>query len=559
MNKNFPDNPQIQVLKSGKTGLFTNYIYKAIPLAFDESMSYYETLCGLLNYLKNVVIPTVNNNADAAAELQTLYEQLRSYVEDYFTNLDVQEEINNKLDAMVEDGTLPEIVASYLNSKAIFGFDSVASMKESTNLINGSYAETLGYYSKNDGGSALYKIRNITNEDTVDEMFIIALSNPNLIAELIINDILNIKQIGGYGNNTNDDTSLFQYALNNSTKILIPDGDYKITDTLNVNDNTYIKLSNNAKIHISTNNDVFNIGNFVEIEGGIFIQDNKNLTGYIINHKSISYGCLIHNIMFNGNPVSDSVKSGGFLKFDYNQNGQYAQFNNYENINVNFVEKAIYSVNDGTNNWVTACHFTNWRIWHCSKIVDGKTDGCLYDGLTIQCNPTDTLLFDITGKWNNFRNLIYFDLPSNCKIIDFKSSSAFNIFELWYTGQNYPYTNRYTDNGNRNSIKIFGDTIYPTENIELNDTYCEGTLNYIENGYYSGVLKGHIKCLNLTGQGYFELGTLPTYTGATNFFGFDATTGDVIRINVLENKTMIVYNAEINHEYDIYQYVMTLH
>ena len=56
-----PDNPQIEVIKSGKTGLFTNYIYKAIPLAFDESMSYYETLCGLLNYLKDVKFAKIEN------------------------------------------------------------------------------------------------------------------------------------------------------------------------------------------------------------------------------------------------------------------------------------------------------------------------------------------------------------------------------------------------------------------------------------------------------------------------------------------------------------------
>ena len=190
---NLPDNPQIEVIKSGKTGLFTNYIYKAIPLAFDESMSYYETLCGLLYYLQNTIIPTVNNNADAVAELQSLYEQLRSYVDNYFTNLDVQEEINNKLDQMVTDGTLPEIVASYLNTKAIFGFDNVESMKNATNLINGSYAQTLGYYNKNDGGNALYKIRNITTSDVVDESKIIKLNN-NLIAELI-NFTLNREQM----------------------------------------------------------------------------------------------------------------------------------------------------------------------------------------------------------------------------------------------------------------------------------------------------------------------------------------------------------------------------
>ena len=109
-----PDNPQIEVIKSGKTGLFTNYIYKAIPLAFDESMSYYETLCGLLSYLKDTILPTLNNNADAVAELQTLYEELRSYVDDYFKGLDVQEEINNKLDDMVNDGTLSTILDKYV-------------------------------------------------------------------------------------------------------------------------------------------------------------------------------------------------------------------------------------------------------------------------------------------------------------------------------------------------------------------------------------------------------------------------------------------------------------
>ena len=119
INQNFPDNPHIQVIKSGKTGLFTNYIFKAIPLAFDESMSYYETLCGLLNYLKNVIIPTVNNNADAVAELQNLYIQLHEYVENYFTNLDVQDEINNKLDQMVEDGTLKNILNNYTNTTRV--------------------------------------------------------------------------------------------------------------------------------------------------------------------------------------------------------------------------------------------------------------------------------------------------------------------------------------------------------------------------------------------------------------------------------------------------------
>ena len=112
---NIPDNPQIEVIKTSQTGLFTNYIFKAIPLAFDESLSYYETLCGLLSYLKDTVIPTVNNNADAVSELQTLYVELKNYVDNYFTNLDVQTEINKKLDEMVEDGTLTNLIKKYID------------------------------------------------------------------------------------------------------------------------------------------------------------------------------------------------------------------------------------------------------------------------------------------------------------------------------------------------------------------------------------------------------------------------------------------------------------
>ena len=110
------------VEKIKPTGLFTNYIYKAIPLAFDESMSYYETLCGLLSYLKNTVIPALNNNADSIIELQNLITELQNYVDNYFDNLDVQQEINNKLDEMAQNGTLQTLLSNaYLNdNKLIF-------------------------------------------------------------------------------------------------------------------------------------------------------------------------------------------------------------------------------------------------------------------------------------------------------------------------------------------------------------------------------------------------------------------------------------------------------
>lgn len=163
--------------------------------------------------------------------------ELKDFVDTYFENLDVQEEINNKLDAMAEAGTLQEIISEYLNSKAVFGFDTVADMKSSANLIDGSFARTLGYRSKNDGGGALYKIRNITNDDVVDEGFIVAMNDDQnqLVAELIIeNNEVNVKQFGAYGDGTHDDTTAISNALSKGGNVHLPTGSYKLTSKINL-------------------------------------------------------------------------------------------------------------------------------------------------------------------------------------------------------------------------------------------------------------------------------------------------------------------------------------
>lgn len=228
-------------------GIFTNYIYKAIPLAFDESMSYYETLCGILSLLKTQE-EVVNNNADLLAELEL-------YVQDYFKNLDVQTEINNKLDEMATNGTLEELIAQYVNLSSILAFNTVNDMKNATNLINGSFAKTYGFYSYNDGGGAFYKIRNVLTTDIVDNKMIIPI-NDNLIAELIYNE-LNVLQIGFKGNDYDDSinfNSLNTIINNYNIKTVnFPNRIYKIENEVNFNVNN-VNFNFNGKIHITSSN-----------------------------------------------------------------------------------------------------------------------------------------------------------------------------------------------------------------------------------------------------------------------------------------------------------------
>lgn len=86
-----------------------------LPTSYMESLTYEEQLIWFCSYLQDTVIPAVNNNGEAVEELQNLYIQLQNYVDNYFENLDVQEEINNKLDELASDGTLTTLISSYID------------------------------------------------------------------------------------------------------------------------------------------------------------------------------------------------------------------------------------------------------------------------------------------------------------------------------------------------------------------------------------------------------------------------------------------------------------
>jgi len=101
-----------------------------LPSSYIDSLSYYECLLWLIKYLKEEVIPTVNNNSEAVQELQNLFTQLQEFIQNYFDDLDVQEEINNKLDEMVSDGTMESII-----NQEIFGSLNTNVNNNTSNIV----------------------------------------------------------------------------------------------------------------------------------------------------------------------------------------------------------------------------------------------------------------------------------------------------------------------------------------------------------------------------------------------------------------------------------------
>ena len=220
---------------------FRRFIYTigALPTSYLMSMTYEEQLIWLCNYLAETVIPTVNNNGLAVEELQAKYVELKSYVDNYFEDLDVQEEINNKLDEMAESGELEEIIQAYLNIITTLVFDTVSDMKQAENLISGLYVKTLGFYEVGDGGASTYHIRAVTNNDDIDEHFIIAVHDQTLVAEFQpIEKDIHSKQVGLKGDNDTDETTLiqkfFDYKNNWEVNKIFDSGIYVISDTIYV-------------------------------------------------------------------------------------------------------------------------------------------------------------------------------------------------------------------------------------------------------------------------------------------------------------------------------------
>lgn len=105
-----------------------------LPSSYMASLTYEEQLLWFCDYLQNTVIPAVNNNAECVKELQELYVKLKDYVDNYFKNLDVQNEINIKLDEMASDGTLSNLLLPIVN-------ETVKPLQNDVNVLTLKYNE----------------------------------------------------------------------------------------------------------------------------------------------------------------------------------------------------------------------------------------------------------------------------------------------------------------------------------------------------------------------------------------------------------------------------------
>ena len=459
----------------------------------DSITRMYESFLALQTY--------VNNTKDT---LEDAFNELDDYVRNYFANLDVQEEIDNKLDEYVEDGTLEHIIASYLQTQKIYNtFDEMA--LDSTSLVNGLNVQTLGYHSINDGGGAFYKITNTPSNSEFQEEI------GDLYATLIFNPIMNSLQFGM--DSTIDSTSILQKAIN-------------------------VCISKKASLKLLTNINLNTLSqNIITINGNIEIDGCNNT---IYNNVSGDYHALflitgsvnIKNVIIENDEDNEPTENTGTVD-SYDRVDFYLRecYNSlFENITINNCIGVWQFICVRCNNTIIKNNIINYN-----ELYDLSYDrtSMYLNGFNIQCQNNilngktkartgieshgDNILVE-NNQIKGYRNPIYI-------VNDFTSDTIHNVNIL----NNYCYTERgicvwlQINDVNVDTINILNNTI-----ITTGDWYAFYTYDVLGENFT-------VKNINFKNNVVKHLGT---------------TTKESIRISPTQigtNKNVTIENIDISN------------
>ena len=213
---------------------FKGWVLQNFPFIEEDfdAITSYQLWCKVVAYLNNT-----NNNVNVLAK-----EVLD--IKNYFDNLDVQEEIDNKLDEMAESGQLTDIIAQYLQLAGILAFNTLDDLENAENVVDGSFTKTYGKITYNDGYGAFYKIRTLINTDVIDGDNLVALTNyPTLVAEKIIDATLNtIKDITDFNENNYTLCIGDSYARGSSNGEFIDGWPVKLQQLMNLSNDYFKKI-----------------------------------------------------------------------------------------------------------------------------------------------------------------------------------------------------------------------------------------------------------------------------------------------------------------------------
>lgn len=422
---------------------FRYWCQKVLPLVYDDSLSYYELLCKVVDYLNKTMEDVETLHGDVT-NLHKAYVQLQEYVNNYFSTLDVQKEINNKLDSMVQSGELLNIITPTIASNV-------------TNWLTG----------------------HITNPSNppIDKSLLVgnAAADSKTVGDLIFGmNIKNVSAFGAVGDGTTDDYTAFQGAINNHTIngiILDSEKTYYISKKLIMTDRqNFCIIGNNATILFENlpsekeNDTLFQIVSIT----GLYIE-NLTINGQYEwverpYHTQESFSDYMRtrnasrHALYIANSKQFTLKN---VNVNHSLTGFFITRSSYGNI-INCSSQ--YTLADGV--FVVSCRSVNVTNHYCNNIDDDSYVAINYDPTLSSSN----IRYDGCITQNGFGALCCFYGSYNCSI---KNSAIYNCS---YTPLKLGAHNPYKVGGGRITVEncnIIMKTVVDnfTDNLL---TLCEG-------------------------------------------------------------------------------------
>ncbi|MBO7043833.1 right-handed parallel beta-helix repeat-containing protein [bacterium] len=449
--------------------IFRNWILENFPFIEDDfdALTDYELFCKVVGYMKKSLEKVEGFQKDIDEFTIKLNE-----FQNYFDNLDVQEEIDNKLEEMAESGELEQIIAEYLELNTIKVFNTVSDLVDGDNLSDGSYVRTMGFYSVGDNGGAEYKIRTATLSDTADGYTLISLTNfPNLVAEIIVSDILNAHQFGIFGDNLTDVTERLEKAMHYN--LYLPAGTYLISNRVGINNHklfgdgigvTTIKLADNSTINTS---------GILRTDGvdGYILKDltiDGNMDNITENYNNAifydSTNVLVENVEFT-NGTNSMLKLNGsdgvIVKNCYFKNSTGVEGATAPAIYGQYIKNILIS---GCMCENIGDHF----VYICADDLVSSSENITIENCILKTCGVDQL----TGGsaiciYSNTKNV----LINNCQILNSRSGiNISNHDDVLVTPKDVLISNCLIRNCDLNGISVMGISGDRIDNVSINDT-----------------------------------------------------------------------------------------
>ena len=414
-----------------------------------DALTNWELFCKLGNEI-NKIIKSVNTSGKQVEDLTNAFNNLQDYVTNYFNNLDVQEEINNKLNEMAEDGTLSNIINqeifSDLNNKINNNTQNITEIEK--NIIEYPYYDILKnggfddgmtpndniienalnngfnkfYFSQNQNRNAIYYFDNIPNFNN---------------CEIITDDNVKISLPNAFGNSN----------LNN--------GKYKT----NIN---YIYRNQNQEALTPTN--ISNLFNMLHINTDYRI---KNINSILFNYEKLK----MFHYKYNNNFLFEEVSKNDF----YEENNLY--INRKNNTQNNYFNGLCIPIEENKNSIETCTNGNNTTLDYI-LLNNNTLEGifCNYTGsnIYIYYKTENYIKTDRLNMFNhNLGRSNDYAFPCQYKMRYLKDKNIVQfIFNNQIVGEyDLPFTPNYFGFGissNNSDYKMMRFCSYQQDNLPLN-------------------------------------------------------------------------------------------